>query len=132
MSRTPALSDSELILAAMSRTGGGRAGPARSFCTCGRRRCRFPQSNICSRVGLGRLCGELVGMTNTVTEPRPETAVRTPGKHLQEPVSRWFDGMELLANGGCLLEFPRASARVGEGERDCEKGRGHGCRKHPI
>ena len=122
---TPPLSKSRLILAGDATRGNRWDGPACSFCTRQRRRGRFPHSNICSQLDLGRRCGRMA-IRPTITQPRP---ARTRVKHMLEPVSRRLDGIELRADGDCRLLVARGSALC---KRDCEGDRGHGCRKRPI
>ena len=73
-----------------------------------------------------------MAMRPSITQQRPEAAVRTHGKHMLEPVSRWLDRSELLAGGDCGLVAWRASVGDPLRKRDCERGGGHGGRKHPI
>jgi hypothetical protein len=130
-SRTPDLSKPGLILASHATLRDHRDGHTRSFCTRQRRRGRFPHSNICSQLGPGRRC-DWMAMRPTITQQRPEAAVRTHGKHMLEPVSRWLDRSELLAGGDCGLVTWHASVGDPLRKRDCERGVGHGCCKHPI
>jgi hypothetical protein len=130
-SRTPALSGPGLILAGYAPLANRPDRRARSFCTCPRRRGRFPHSNICSSPRQGRRCDRMAMRRTTITQQRPGAAVRTPGKHL-ELVSRWVDRSELLAGGDCGLVTWHASVGDPLRKRDCERGVGHGCCKHPI
>ncbi len=130
-SRTPALSRPGLILASHATLRDHRDGHTRSFCTRQRRRGRFPHSNICSQLGPGRRCDRMA-MRPTIRQHRPEAAVRTHGKHMLEPVSRWLDQSELLAGGDCGLVTWHASVGGPLRKRDCKGGRGHGGCKHPI
>jgi hypothetical protein len=130
-SRTPALSGHGLILASNATLRDHRDGHSRSFCTRQRRRGRFPHSNICSQLGSGRRCN-WVAMRPTITQPRLVAAVPTLVKQRMEPVSRWLDRRELLAGGDCRLVTWHASVGDRLRKRDCERGGGHGGRKHPI
>ena len=130
-SRTPALSRPGLILAGHATLGNRPDRPACSFCTRQKRRVRFPHSNICSQPGLGRRC-DWMAMRLTITQLRPLAAVCTLGKHMLEPVSGWLGRSELLAGGDCGLVAWHAMVRDPLCKRDCERGVGHGCCKHPI
>jgi hypothetical protein len=131
-SRTPALSRPGLILAGYAPLGNCPDRPACSFCTCRRRRGRFPHSNICSEPGVGGRRDWMAMRPTTITEQRPVVAAHTPGKHL-DLVSRWLDRSELLAGGDCGLMTWHASVGDTPRKRDCERrGGGHGCCKHLV